>query len=181
MKNFQLIASGVDVLPLLHALQLQPDLWNVHNLRTTHPQSPHQQVEDIWIRFNEIPESIETVVDDKECVNYPAFYVLPQVRPIIFDLMRRVEGEQLGRVLITKLAPGKEITPHEDGGAPATFYARYHCILQNFPGSIFRCGDEVVTMQPGSVWWFNNELTHSVVNNSADDRLTMICDVRVCR
>lgn len=181
MKNFQLIASGVDTLPLLHAVQLQPELWNVHKLRTAHPLSPHQQAEDIWIRFNPIPERVEDVVNDKDCINYPAFYSLPQVRPILFDLMRRVEGEQLGRVLITKLAPGREITPHEDGGAPATFYDRYHCILQNLPGSIFNCGDETVTMRAGDLWWFNNEMTHSVVNNSADDRLTLICDIRVCK
>lgn len=181
MKNFQFVAS-FDPFPLLHAIQLRNDLWNMHSLRTMYPQSPHHQAEDIWIRFNEINvENPLSAVNDKECVNYEGFHALPQVRPILFDLMRRVEGEQLGRVLITKLAPGKEITPHEDGGAPATWYERYHCILQNCPGSIFNCGDETVTMKAGDVWWFNNELTHSVVNNSADDRLTMIADIRICR
>lgn len=181
MKNFQKIAQGVDVMPLLHAIQTQPELWNVHSLRTMYPQSPHHQAEDIWLRFNPISGDITDVINDKNCMNYEGFQALPQARPIIFDLMRRVEGEQLGRVIITKLAPGAEITPHEDGGAPATYYERYHIILQNLPGSIFNCGDETVTMKQGDVWWFNNQQVHSVVNNSADDRLTMICDIRVCK
>jgi hypothetical protein len=95
--------------------------------------------------------------------------------------MRRVEGEQLGRVLITKLAPGNQITPHEDGGAPATFYDRYHIMLQNGPGSLFHCGDETVTMKAGDVWHFDNTKTHSVINNSRDDRITLIADIRVCK
>jgi hypothetical protein len=182
MRNFQLIAQGVDVLPLLHAVQVQPKLWNQYSLRTMYPQSPHHQAEDIWIRFNEINvENPLSAVNDKECRNYDAFYALPQVRPILFDLMRRVEGEQLGRVLITKLAPGNEITPHEDGGAPATFYDRYHIMLQNGPGSLFHCGDETVTMKAGDVWHFDNTKTHSVINNSRDDRITLIADIRVCK
>jgi len=182
MKNFQLIAQGIDVRPLLHSVQHQPVLWNKYSLRTMYPQSPHNQAEDIWIRFNNLnPESPLSAIDDKECMNYDGWFALPQARPIIFDLMRIVEAEQLGRVLITKLAPGKEITPHEDGGAPATYYERYHVMLQNNPGSIFRCGEETVTMRAGECWWFDNQKTHSVVNNSVDDRITMIVDIRPAR
>lgn len=181
MRCFQQIASGVDVLPLLHAIQVQPKLWNMHSLRTMYPQSPHHEAEDIWIRFNPLSDDPLSMANDRDCVNYEAFHALPQVRPIIFDLMRRVEAEQLGRVIVTKLAPGKQITPHEDAGAPATYYERYHILLQNHPGSLFYCGDEAVCMKPGEVWWFDNTQMHSVVNNSKDDRLTMIVDVRVCR
>lgn len=182
MNNFLKMADGVNVMPLLHAIQTQPDLWNANDIRTRFPQSPHSQAEDILLRFNDIPEDdITKVVNDKDCFNYPAWQRLPQIRPIIFDLMRVVEGEQLGRVIITKLAPGKSITPHVDGGAPAEFYERYHVILQNFPGSLFRCGDETVCMRGGEVWWFNNCKPHEVVNNSAEDRLTMIVDIRPCQ
>jgi hypothetical protein len=47
------------------------------------------------------------VINDVQVIPYPAWQLLPQLRPIIFDLMRRVEAVQLGRVLITRLAPGK--------------------------------------------------------------------------
>lgn len=181
MRNFQCIAQGVDVLPLVNALQCQSALWNQNDLRTRYEQSPHFMADDIWLRFNAIPDDLTKIVDDKECINYPGLYALPQCRTIIFDLMRRVEGEQLGRCMITRLAPGATITPHKDEGAPAEYFDRYHVILQNYPGSVFHCGNEQVTMKAGDVFWFNNQETHSVVNNSVDDRITMICDIRSCR
>lgn len=178
MRNFLKIADGVDVLPVLHALALNDDLWNAHNLRTLYPQSPHHEAEDILIWFNDLNQDSATIADDKAVVPYPAWDRLPQVRPIIFDLMRRVEGVQLGRVMITRLKPGGQIYPHEDAGAPAEFYSRYQLSLQCGPGCLFHCGDETAYFSPGSLWLFQNQITHSVVNNSADDRLVLIADVR---
>ena len=85
---------------------------------------------------------------------------------------------QLGRVLITRLAPGKRIAAHADQGAPATYYTRFQYVLQSEPGCTFRCGDEVLTMKPGEVWQFDNEREHEVVNASASDRLACVIDVR---
>lgn len=180
MKNFQLITT-FDPQLLLHQIQKKPDLWNENTLRTSHPMTPHKQVDDIWIRFNDLSEyeeKVERVIDEHESIWYPATYELPAVRPIVFGLMARVEGERLGRVLITRLAPGKRIDPHEDGGSHAAYYERYHCVLQSFPGSIFRCGQEQVQMRAGEVWWFNNAIEHEVINNSADDRIHLIVDIR---
>ncbi|MCH7852629.1 MAG: aspartyl/asparaginyl beta-hydroxylase domain-containing protein [Candidatus Marinimicrobia bacterium] len=93
--------------------------------------------------------------------------------------MRGVQGSRLGRVLITRLAPGKSIAPHADGGAPAEYYERYQVALQSLPGCLFTVGDETVTFNAGDVWHIDNRMTHSVVNNSADDRVVMIVDIRV--
>jgi len=108
LKNFHLLGQGVDVAPLLNAVLRQPDLWNQNTLRTTHPQTPHKQVDDIWLRFNRLPEAGQEhqVIDDHESINYPAFARLPQARPLVFGLMARVDGERLGRVLITRMTPG---------------------------------------------------------------------------
>jgi len=32
----------------------------------------------------------------------------------------------------------------------------------------------------GEVWWFDNTQEHEVMNNSADDRIVMIVDIRTC-
>lgn len=184
MRHFFRVGEGIAVAPILHALAVQPQLWNENTLRTTHPETPHKAVDDIWLRFQDLKPYLEggnasTIVDEHESMCYPAWHRLPQVHGIIFDLMRRVNGVRLGRVLITRLPPGKQIDPHEDGGEHAAYYQRYHVMLQNGPGSLFHCADETVTMKPGEVWWFNNALTHSVINNSADDRITMIVDIRI--
>lgn len=183
MRNFQLLARESNVVPLLNAIMRQPELWNQNTLRTTHQQSPHTSVDDIWLRFNELPEAGQeaSVVDEHESINYPAMFALPQARPLIFGLMSMVEGERLGRVLITRLAPGKRIAPHVDGGSHAAYYDRYHVVLQSAPGCLFRCGDETIHMQTGECWWFDNSVEHEVINNSADDRIHLIVDVRTTR
>lgn len=179
MKHFLKIHEGIDVIPLLNALAVRPDLWNENNLRTTHPQSPHGQTDDVWCMFNCIPDDPSEVVDDCEVIPYRAWDILP-VKNLVMDLMRRVDGVRLGRVLISRLAPGCTIPEHVDQGAPATYYKRYHLALQSLPGALNRSGGEVVTYRPGEFWWFDNAAPHSVVNNSADDRIVVVMDVRPC-
>lgn len=147
--------------------------------------SPHTQVDDIWLRFNDTSlyegkelSEYAPLMDEHESICYPAWFKLSEVQPIIFDLMRLVNGTRLGRVLITRLAPGKSISAHVDGGSHAAYYERYHCILKNLPGSNFRAAEEVVCMAPGDLYWFDNSQEHEVVNHSSDDRITLIIDIR---
>lgn len=178
MRNFHLLMQGIDVAPLMNAVMRQPALWNQNTLRTQHEMTPHKAVDDIWLRFNELPEVVEEVIDEHESINYPAMLALPQARPLIFGLMARMEGERLGRVLITRLAPGEKIDPHVDGGAHAAYYDRFHIPLQSAPGCLFRCGDETVHMRAGDCWWFDNSVEHEVINNSAVDRVHLIIDIK---
>lgn len=182
MRYFQILGT-FDPVPLLHEVQRHPELWNQNTLRTQHSMTAHAEVDDIWIRFNDVAQYKETgdassIIDEHESIWYPAVDSLPSVRTVIRQLMDRVNGVRLGRVLITKLAPGKQILPHVDGGSHAAYYERYHAVLQGLPGSLFNCGDETVCMQSGSVWWFQNAVEHSVVNNSADDRIHVVIDIR---
>ena len=175
MKHFLCLAGGIDVIPALRELALQPELWDQNTLRTKHSNTAHGDVNDIWLWFNDISGD---VVDDIQTKPYPAWGRLPALRQMVLDLIRRVDGVQLGRVIVTRLRPGKAITPHVDGGAPATFYTRYQIALQSFPGAMFRCENEEVSFRTGEVWWVNNRVEHSVVNNSADDRIVCIVDIR---
>jgi hypothetical protein len=197
MRHFQQIAGGVDVLPLLHAIALQPHLWNADRTRTWHPQSAHRVVDDILLRYNEFnPERgddfVERVCSEIACVNMPAFAALPQAQPIVFALMARVCGEHLGRVFISRMAPGICIPPHTDRIAPAeeafpgkvppaVYFARYQIPLKAQPGVVFRAGDESVFMEPGTVWWFDNCVEHEVQNHSQDDRISLVLDIRPFR
>lgn len=179
MRHFQKIVEGLDVVPLLNALAQRPDLWNEHTIRTTHPLSPHQQTDDIWVLFNDC-STPETVVDDCEVVPYRAWFEIPGLRKMVLDLMRRVDGIRLGRVLISRVPPGCSIPEHVDQGAPATYYKRYHLALKAEPGALNSSAKEVIQYRMGEFWWFDNSVPHSVTNNSADDRITLVMDVRPC-
>ena len=183
MRYFHKFCQGIETMYLMQQIMRQPELWDQQRLRTTHPGTPHSEVSDIWLRFNRLPEvgNEALVLDEHESINWPAFDALPAARAIVFDLMRAVEGERLGRVLITRLAPGKRIAPHVDGGSHAVYYDRYHVGLQIRPGALFRAGNETVQMATGDCWWFDNSQEHEVINNSDDDRITLIVDIRTRR
>lgn len=176
MKHF-LKVGEINPTPILHALMMKSDLWNAFDLRSTYPNSPHAEVDDILLRFNDLSEP-EKVPDDIVCVPYPAWNELP-VKPVVLDLMRSVEGVGLGRVMITRLKPGGRIAPHVDQGAPAEYYRRYQFSLQSLPGATFRFDNEVVSFRSGEVWWINNRVEHEVINGSEDDRIVMIADIRL--
>ena len=178
MRNFLQLATGLNTTPALHALACQKELWNEHRLRTSFDASPHKEADDIWLWFNELKPDVDEVVNDLDVRPYKGWKALPQLRGFVFGLMAQTEGVRLGRCMVTKLAPGKRILPHVDGGAPAEYYQRYQVALQSLPGADFRIEDEVVNFRSGEVWKINNRAMHSVANNSADDRIVLIVDIR---
>ena len=182
MRNFQPIAM-VDTVPLLNQVVRQPHLWKADTYLRDYPQGPFGNTETIFLRFP--PASVTELErgekDQHECVWMDGSLHLPAARPLIFGLMAKVEGERLGRVMVNKLAPGGRVFPHADTPAHADYWDRYHVVLQSGPGCNFRTGDETVHMPTGQVWWFQNALEHEVINNSADDRIHMIVDIRTYR
>lgn len=177
MRNF-LKVGEFDPTAILVALSTKPEWWNTDMVRTAHEASPHHAVDDILLRFNTVTD-IAAVVNDVDCHPQPAWAELPQVRPLLFDVMRRVEAVRLGRVIITRLPPGKSIPAHIDQGAPVTLYTRFQLVLQCLPGCVFRIEDERVAMKGGEVWRIANDLEHEVINGSADDRIVIIADMEL--
>lgn len=189
MKNFQQIAHSMDVLPLLLAIKRRPGLWKEDTYLRDYPQGPFAQIESIMLRFPEkgVFETEAALAnhlsryDQHESIDHPAYSCLPEARPLVMGLMARVDGERLGRVMINKIAPGGCIFPHADTEAHAAYYSRFHLVLQSQPGVSFRAGDETVFMPTGTIWWFDNSAEHEVINNSADDRIHVICDIRTSK
>jgi hypothetical protein len=190
VRNFQLIASGINVHPLLIALQQKgPEFWNRDKTRTTFPGTPHAQVDDILLRFEDTSnapasfevDELEEFVKTAPIIWRDAWKELPQARQLVLDLMRGVDAYQVMRVMITRVAPGKGILAHQDLECYAQLpdIARYHLVLQGLPGSLFRCGEETICMETGECWWFNAHEIHEVMNNSVDDRIHMLIDMRI--
>jgi len=192
MRNFLKIAENIDVLPVLHEIAAQPELWNQYTVRTFHQQSAHRDLDDIVLRYNPFDprtdDFVEAVCSRIDVVNYPAMARLPLARQLVMNLMARVQGEHLGRVFISRIRPGGGIPLHSDRIPPAeeafpdrippaVYYDRYHLVLQDAPGTVFQCGGEQLYMPPGTAWWFNNQLDHLVVNNSAEDRIHLVVDI----
>lgn len=186
MRNFQMIGQGLDVVPLLHQIRRQPELWREDTYLRDYPQGPFGQVESVILRFpDRSVHATEAALaahmehfDQHENYDQPPYKRLTEARPIITNLMHYVGGERLGRVMINKIAPGGKVFPHADTPVHANYWDRYHVVLESHPGVDFRCEDEHVYMPTGTIWWFQNANEHEVINNSAGDRVHMIVDIR---
>lgn len=178
MKHFMHIASGIDVLPLGIALQLQPELWNNHNDRKDFDGSAHKCTSDIWVRYNDLKnldQGYEKYTEEHDSVWHSAYTKLPQLRPIVFGLMARCEATRLGGVLITKIPAGGRVLPHVDSGwHPEKFNLKIYVPIQTNQHVVNIVEDEKVIMSKGDAWYFDNTKTHSVENNGNDDRITLI-------
>jgi len=185
-KFFNKIACGFNVMPLQIALRRQPGLFGKYNQRCE-GNSPHRESSDIWIRYN----AIESVLNDDRQLNsehpankehrpvwYPAYYQLPDIRHLLFDLMRLVEGEELGTVLLVKIPPKQQIYTHTDAGWSAEYYEKYYIPIQSHAGNAFNFPDGSIYPQVGEVYWFDNSVPHNAVNDSNDDMVMLIATIR---
>lgn len=173
MLNFHRLAQNIDVGRLLASIARRPDLWDADKLRTGFEHSPHAEAHDIVLRFG--PANIH---DPHPNIDRPAMAALG-AKQMALQIMGLVGGSELGRVLVTRLEPGKRILPHADEGEYNAYFDRYHVCLQSLPGNVFRCGDEQITPLTGELWWFNNKREHEIINNSSDSRMTLIIDTRI--
>jgi hypothetical protein len=180
MKNFFRLAQGVNMTPLMVQIQRQPELWKADTYLRDYPQGPFEDVETIFLRFPpaSVTELERSQKDQHECVWMDGALHLPAARALIFSLMTTVEGERLGRVMLNKIRPGGRIFPHADTPVHAEYWDRFHYVVASSPGVNFRCGEEQVQMATGECWWFQNANEHQVINNSAGDRIHLICDIR---
>jgi len=192
MSNFLRLASGLAVTPLMLAIERRPELWKADTYLRDYPQGPFGEVESIMLRFPEkrvFEQETELAAykegrhfyDQHESIDLPAYAVLTEARPLVMNLFAAVQGERLGRVMINKIKPGGVIFPHADTPEHASYYSRFHVVLQSDTGVRFRCGDEWACFETGAAFWFNNKLEHEVINESKTDRIHMIVDARCSR
>jgi hypothetical protein len=170
--KFHQILSGIDVAPLLYQLTEHPELWDA---------------DDSWVAGKPLLNAVHNIVlrynrSVGAAGNWdrPGFTILSAAQPIIFDVMRAIPGEHLGKVMISRLRPGERIDWHIDRMPPGMqpYYQRYQIPLQTGLGVRFMVGDAEVPMQPGTAWWFDNQCLHAVFNDSDQDRLSLFTDIR---
>lgn len=178
MQHFLKIADGIDVGPLRAALDAHPELFGLLTHRAE-GDSPHREMTDIWVRFNAYKNFGPDFGAEHDSVWYPSsLHIIDELKPIVFDLMRQVEGERLGGILITKLPPGGRIAPHVDGGWHAGYYQKFTIAIKSAPGALFRFPDGDIAASPGDCHWFDNSVLHSVENDTEEERIALIVCIK---
>jgi hypothetical protein len=179
--DLRLMPFKFDVQALVDELNDSPELWNEFDLRTNHPQSPHREMDDIFVRYN----ARANFAGDRDAFNGPHDSVwwdtiekIPSVLKIVWELMREVQGERLGMVLITRQPPVTTCYPHVDKGWHAGHYDKYAVQLQSSLGQSFHVGERKLHTVAGDCFWFDNSKPHWVLNPTDQSRMTMIVCIR---
>lgn len=173
--KIELLQSGLPVAPICWALQQHPELWNQHAARTADPASPHHGLDDIWARYGDPARATDGAPHDSFW--YPAADLLG-IKPLCLDLMRAVDGAELGGVLITRIPPGAMCKPHVDPGWHARRYDKFAVQIASSPGQRFHFEGESLETKPGDLYWFDNQFKHWVTNDTPYERVTMIVCIR---
>lgn len=185
MKHLRHLCRGIDVSKLVAQLDSHPELWDQYRVRTHGYASPHNKLSDIWVRYNSLdaydPNHPERFNEEHDPVWYPAWGALTELQPIVFNVMRFVEAERLGGVLITKIPAGQTCEPHIDRGWHATYYSKFAVQLKAEKGQTFHFDDGGFESMPGDLFTFDNSFTHWVTNESASERITLIVCVKTQR
>lgn len=184
MENFKKLAENIDTTPLL--AEIGNDKWKEDTYLRDYPQGPFGDTESIILRFPS-----RTVLETEAALKNHLVHFdqhenewqqisneFPVAKQFVFWLMNAVQGERLGRVMINKVNPGGKIYRHADTPVHAEYWSRFHIVIYAKPGNDFYCGDEMVNMVTGDVYYFRNDLEHEVINNSNDVRIHMVVDIR---
>ncbi len=196
MKHF-LKLGEVDIAPVLEELAEHPELWGAVPWRKTFEATAHDRMDDIWFRYadparypghTDARSLLRAMMDEHVPVWYrPQIDKVPAVRKLVFDLMAMVEGESLGLVIITRIPAGEGLKWHWDWGWHCDHHDKLYVTLQGGAGARFIDGGpndqplpvagEFIEPKAGEVWLYDNRRWHTVVNESAVDRMTLIVSV----
>ncbi len=169
----------LDVSQIAVALDANPQLWDQHRMRTESQHSPHRETNDIWVRYNAAENftTLEEFNGPHESAWYPAAELL-HVKPFVMAIFNAVGGTRLGGVLITRIPAGKRVYPHADLGWHARYYEKFAMCIRSDARQSFEFEGESLSSAPGELFWFDNGQRHEVINNSDQERITLICCIR---
>lgn len=176
------LGMSFDVSSAMAEIEAHPELWNQHTLRIDRYQTPHKSVSDIWVRYNDFAnfekDAHAFTQLPHDSVWYPCIENLPAVKNLVIDVFRHVVGEELGGVLITKIPPGGRVEPHIDTGWHAGYYDKFAVQIKGNKDQAF-CF-EGIELRPltGDLYTFDNSQTHWVINDSDEERMTLIVCIR---
>ena len=179
MKAYNKIHSDLDISLARKEIENNADLFGEFNARKD--ASPVMaQMDDIWLRYGDIVEVTKTGDYSKIANEHDSIWLkdLPECKKICFEVMKLVNGERLGGVLITRLPVGAEILTHTDAGWHADYYDKYYVPLENEKGSVFGFDEGDIEPDLGDVWAFDNSYNHWVKNNSNKERIAMIVCIK---
>jgi quercetin dioxygenase-like cupin family protein len=161
--------------------------WNKFKYRTESAMSPHREVDDIWIKYNDIknydPQNPLAFHDKHDSI----FYIhdtkfKEELAKISLSICERQSSDrtEIGGILITRIPAGKQVYRHSDKGSwHAEYYKdKYLIPLESNDKQSFNYEGQSIITPVGNVFVFNNLVNHWVLNDSDLPRVSLIICMR---
>ncbi len=179
MKAYNKIYSNLNVSLAIAELSNNDHLFGEFNARKD-AGPVMAQMDDIWLRYGDVSAMVKSGDYSALAIEHDSIWLkdLPECKKLCFEIMKMVDGERLGGVLISKLPKGGEMLPHTDKGWHSGYYDKYYIPIKNGKGSIFGFDEGDIDPLIGDVWAFDNSYNHWVKNNSDKDRIAMIVCIK---
>ena len=175
MANIRIIKTGINVSKILKQLKDHPEDWGgqtkIEGVETLLDYGFPQVDAGVLQLVMGGVESLDQYVGDTEiCIPTPA----AKHHTEIIGFLKR-NFKKFSRCGFLSLPVGGEVGKHIDIGTYYQTRDRYHLSIQG--RYIYTVGDESVTVEPGTLLWFNNKLPHGTKNIGDCVRVTFVFDV----
>lgn len=128
-----------------------------------------------------IPKTVDEWSMITECVNHPVnFLRYPKVVQLSNWILKEVNGVELGRIMIINLLSTGKVGLHIDPLKYFEEFSRFHIAFKTNENVVFHGGPDTERehMPYKMLCRLNNRLPHSLENNSEENRIHLIVDVR---
>lgn len=174
MKNIRIIETNVDVSSILAQLKKYPEDWgsqkNIENTKQQDPTKYTTTVDVLQLIMGGVETEGEYVGNTEICIKTSAYDHHTEILKFLFYRFKKIR-----RCAFLSLPIGDKVGLHIDEGTYYLTKDRYHLSIQG--RYEYTVGGEVVIIEPGTFFWFNNKLPHSAVNIGNDVRITFVFDV----
>ena len=174
MKNIRVIKTGVDVSGILNQLHQYPEDWgsqkNIENTKQQDPTKYTTTADVLQLIMGGVERENQYVGNTEICIRTPAYEKHTEILNYLGKYFKK-----LRRCGFLALPVGEMVGSHIDEGTYYLTKDRYHLSIQG--KYEYTVGDEILIIEPGTLFWFNNKLPHKAVNIGDNVRITFVFDV----
>ena len=174
MKNIKIIKTGINVSKIKKQLEKYPEDWgSQQKLKDVKLKDPHEyitSVDVLQLVMGGITKPGEDVGNTEICIKTPAYEHHTEVIKYLSKIFPKMY-----RCGFLALPVGDIVGAHIDKGTYYQDKDRYHLSIKGQYEYIV--GNERITVDPGTLLWFNNKIPHGTVNLGDVTRVTFVFDV----
>ena len=187
MKYIKVINTGIDVSKILKQLLDNPNDWNAIN------KNPDIQRNGIHLKkyYENIPRTLHPgtipmtlggVKSSDDDIYESMLYRNTEYYQKYTEIVNWLKSngyQNHARAVFLKLPPRMTWDRHVDPGSYHINHDRFHLSIQG--RYTYEVGDEQITVEPGTHFWFDNKQYHTARNIEDVDRMTFVFDVPITR